>query len=59
VTARSVEPYYPRAMELNYIDLFDRAARMAAGRDALVDDAGAVTYAEVWAQANRIASAPG
>ena len=43
-------------MELNYIDLFDRAARIAAGRDALVD-AGALTYAEAWVSANRIASA--
>src|ERR1044071_1766965 len=44
-------------MELNYIDLFDRAARIAAGRDALVDDAGALTYAETWVRANRIAGA--
>lgn len=44
-------------MELNYIDLFDRAARIGGGRDALVDDTGALTYAEVWARANRIASA--
>ena len=44
-------------MELNYIDLFDRAARIAAGRDALVDDGGALTYAEAWVRANRIASA--
>src|SRR6476469_565349 len=45
------------SMELNYIDLFDRAARLAAGRDALVDDTGALTYAEAWARANRIANA--
>src|SRR6476659_4351766 len=57
VTARTVNPDIIQAMELNYIDLCDRAARIADGRDALVDDAGALTYAEVWVRANRIASA--
>lgn len=44
-------------MELNYIDLFDRAARAAPDRVALRDDAGALTYAALTALANRFANA--
>jgi len=44
-------------MDLNYVDLFDRAARMAGSRAALVDDAGEHSYASVAAAADRIAGA--
>src|SRR5262249_47486362 len=45
------------AMELNYVDLFDRVARMAGSRAALVDDSGELSYAQVAATADRIAGA--
>ncbi len=44
-------------MELNYIDLFDRAARISHDRAALVDDTGTLTYAAMAAQVTRFASA--
>src|SRR5215467_3863101 len=45
-------------MELNYVDLFDRAARLAGGRAALVDlDGGEVSYAALASTANRAAGA--
>src|SRR6516164_684497 len=44
-------------MELNYADLFDRAARLAAGRTALIDDSGTLSYAELSSLANRLANA--
>jgi acyl-CoA synthetase (AMP-forming)/AMP-acid ligase II len=44
-------------MDLNYIDLFDRAARFSADRVALHDDAGALGYGELSALANRFANA--
>lgn len=42
---------------LNYIDLLDRAGRLARERVALVDDSGAITHAELAALTNRIAHA--
>src|SRR5262249_61015628 len=45
------------AMELNYVDLFDRVARMAGSRAALVDDSGELDYARLAATADRIAGA--
>ena len=42
---------------LNYIDLLDRAGRIASGRTALVDDSGAFTYAQLTALTNRFANA--
>src|SRR5262249_55423238 len=45
------------AMDLDYVDLFDRAARMAGSRAALVDDSGELSYAQVAAIADRIAGA--
>src|SRR5215472_14684075 len=44
-------------MELNYTDLFDRAARLSPGRTALVDDTGSLSYAELSRLANRLANA--
>lgn len=44
-------------MTLNYIDLFDRAARPAADRVALIDDTGSLTYGAVRTLTHRIAHA--
>ena len=44
-------------MELNYVDLYDRAARFSGGRVALRDDAGELTYDALSALANRFANA--
>jgi acyl-CoA synthetase (AMP-forming)/AMP-acid ligase II len=39
-------------MELNYVDLFDRAARIGGARAALIDDGGTLSFNEVAARAN-------
>jgi acyl-CoA synthetase (AMP-forming)/AMP-acid ligase II len=44
-------------MELNYADLFDRAARLLAGRAALIDDTGSLGYSELSGMADRLANA--
>jgi fatty-acyl-CoA synthase len=44
-------------MELNYVDLFDRAARMAGSRAALVDDSGEISHARLASTADRVANA--
>jgi fatty-acyl-CoA synthase len=44
-------------MDLNYIDLFDRAARIAHASTALADESGELTYGEVTAFSHRIANA--
>ena len=44
-------------MEINYVDLFDRAARLSAGRTALIDGSGSLTYAELSVLTNRLANA--
>ena len=44
-------------MAINYIDLFDRAARISGDRAALVDDSGAIGFADLTALSNRFANA--
>ncbi len=44
-------------MEITYADLFERAARQSTSRTALVDDTGALSYAELSGLANRLANA--
>jgi fatty-acyl-CoA synthase len=44
-------------MELNYVDLFDRAARIGGSRAALIDDSGSLSFDEVSDQTNRLAHA--
>jgi acyl-CoA synthetase (AMP-forming)/AMP-acid ligase II len=51
------EPAAEETMSVNYIDLYDRAARMAGDRAALIDDSGTVSYAELTPLSNRFASA--
>ena len=44
-------------MTINYIDLFDRAARFSGPRAALIDDSGTISFAELTALSNRFANA--
>lgn len=44
-------------MDINYIDLFDRAARSSRNRPALIDDTLSLTFAEAGNFSNRIAHA--
>ncbi|WP_162915146.1 class I adenylate-forming enzyme family protein [Desertibaculum subflavum] len=44
-------------MTVNYIDLYDRAARIAGDRAALIDDGGSISYAALTALTNRFANA--
>ena len=44
-------------MELNYVHLFERAARLAGGRVALVDGTGAISYGELSKLTNRFGHA--
>lgn len=44
-------------MDINYIDLFDRAARIAGNRIALADETAELSYVEVSALSNRFAHA--
>src|SRR5262249_38805819 len=43
--------------DLNYVDLLDRAARIARSRVALIDEGLSITYAELADQTNRLAHA--
>ena len=44
-------------MELNYIHLFERAARLARDRVALIDDSGSITYGALSLLTDRFANA--
>ena len=44
-------------MTINYIDLFDRAARFSGTRAALIDDSGTIGFTDLTALSNRFANA--